>query len=342
MSCTTLSFGLTEDARDAHLYLLSNTRGMKVAVTDVGASLVSAWVPDKDGNLLDVVLAHKGPRGYEHNPMGFGATVGRHANRIARATFDLDDKTYHLAPNEGRNSLHSGPDLWFQRLWDLIEAADDHVTFGLTSPDGDQGFPGEVTARATYSLSDDNKLTVRYEAIPSCRTVISMTNHTYWNLNGHASGEVLGHTLAVDAEAYLPVDEENIPLGEVAPVEGTVFDLRCPVVLAGVLGVLPRGLDHNFCLQQEGVMAHAATLAGEQSGIVLNVTTDAPGLQVYMAGWLDDMQGKDGTAYGRFSGVALETQRWPDAIHHPEWSSPVYGPERPFLETTVFAFSTAS
>ena len=341
MSCLALPYGRTPDGHDTHLYLLSNAQGMTVAATDFGACLVSVRVPDKEGNLLDVVLAHQGQRGYEHNPMGFGATVGRHANRIARATFDLGGKAYHLAANEGHNSLHSGPDLWFQRLWELAEVADDHVTFGLVSPDGDQGFPGEVEARATYTLSEDNRVTVRYEALPSCQTVISMTNHAYWNLNGHASGKVLGHSLAVDAKAYLPTDQENIPLGEVAPVEGTVFDVRKPVVLADVLDALPRGFDHNFCLQQEGVVAHAARMVGDRSGIALDVTTDAPGLQVYMAGWLDDMRGKDGASYGRFSGVALEAQRWPDAIHHPDWPSPVYGPERPFSQTTVFAFSIA-
>ncbi len=339
MSLRVLPYGLTGDGQKAQLYVLANEAGTTVAVTDLGACLVSVRVQDREGNPLDVVLAHKGPRGYEHNPMGFGATVGRHANRIAGAAFEIDGAPYQIAANEGKNSLHSGPDLWFQRMWKLVEAENDHVTFELASPDGDQGFPGAVIARATYALSDDNKLTVHYEALPSARTIISMTNHTYWNLNGHASGDVLGHTLLVEADGYLPTDGENIPLGNVAAVDDTVFDLRKDVLLRDVLTDLPRGLDHNFCLRERG-MAHAARLASAQSGIALDVSTDAPGLQVYMAGWLDDMQGKDGAGYGWFSGIALETQYWPDAIHHAEWPSPIHGPENPFSQTTVFAFST--
>ena len=341
MSLCSLPYGLTEGGQETHLYVLSNSTGATVAMTDLGACLVSVRVMDKGGNPLDVVLAHKGPRGYEHNPMGFGATVGRHANRIAGGSFELDGVDYQLTTNEGRNSLHSGPDLWFQRMWSVKEAEDDHVTFELESPDGDQGFPGAVTARATYALSDDNQLTVHYEGMPSARTIISMTNHTYWNLNGHASGDVLGHTLSVAADGYLPTDDENIPLGNVAPVDGTVFDLREPVVLRDVLTDLPRGFDHNLCLAGEGTMTHVARLASEQSGIVLDVDTDAPGLQVYMAGWLDDMQGKDGASYGWFSGIALETQYWPDAIHHSDWPSPIFEPGHPYEQTTIFAFSVA-
>lgn len=341
MPVVTLPFGSVADGRDAHIYLLSNGHGVRVGVTDVGACLVSAHVPDAHGNLIDVVLAHAGVRGYEHNPMGFGATVGRNANRIAGARFDLDGKECRLTANEGDNSLHSGPDLWFERLWNLVEAAGDHVTFSLRSADGDQGFPGEVVATATYSLSEDDRLTVTYGATTSEPTVINMTNHTYWNLDGHAAGTVLGHELQMHAASYLPVDSENIPTGDPASVEDTPFDLREGRRLEDVLADLPRGYDHNFCLGRDGDLEHVARLTAGRSGIVMDMHTDAPGLQVYMAGWLDDMVGKDGAAYGRFSGIALEPQRWPDTVHHPTWPSSVHSPDHPFSQTTVFAFSHA-
>lgn len=341
MSLTTIAYGTTTTGEEAHLYLLANACGMTVTVTDLGACLVSARVRDAHGAPRDVVLGHTGLIGYENNPMGFGATVGRCANRIADASFAIGNERYRVEANEGANSLHSGPDMWFERMWELVDSGEDFVTLGLTSKDGDQGFPGNVIARATYQLSDDCKLTVRYEATAERPTIINMTNHTYFNLDGHAAGSILGHELQVHAKHYLPTHEDNIPTGEVAHVKGTPFDLRHGRILRDVLGDLERGYDHNFCLGTDGVLAHAAHLTAERSGIVLDVFTDAPGLQVYMAGWLDDMVGKDGTAYGRFAGVALETQGWPDAIHHSDWPSVVHGPEDPFAQTTVFAFSVA-
>lgn len=341
MTCSTIAFGTLADGADAHLYLLSNEHGMTVAATDFGACLVAVRVPDAQGNIVDVVLGHAGLRGYEHNPMGFGATVGRNANRIAGASFEICGKQCHITANEGANSLHSGPDLWFERPWELVEAANDHVTFGLLSASGDQGFPGEVRARATYQLDDENVLTVRYEATTDEPTVLNMTNHTYWNLDGHASGTILGQGLAVDAESYTPTRADNIPTGEVAAVDGTPFDLRNIRRMGDLLDDLPRGLDHNFCLGRTGELAHAARLESSRSGICMDLSTDAPGLQVYMAGWLDDMAGKDGAAYGRFAGVALEPQCWPDSIHHADWTPVVHDADHPFAQTTRFAFGIA-
>ena len=342
MELCVLPFGLTTDGREAHLYVLSNASGMTVAVTEVGASVVGVRVPSAHGDLLDVALGHASARAYERAHALIGATVGRVANRTAKARFTLDGCEYQLAVNENANNNHSGPDMWSGRFWELADTGNSHVTFALHSPDGDQGFPGEVTMRVTYELTDDNQLIVRHEATPEARTPINVTNHTYWNLDGHASGSTLEHSLSIDAACYLPANDENIPTAGPTPVEGTPFDLREARVLSDVVRDLPYGLDHNFCLRtdDDGPLVHAARLVGESSGIVLDVLTDAPGLQVYMAGWLDRPAEKDGAAYGQFGGVALETQHWPDTLHHADWPSVIYGPERPFSQTAVFAFST--
>lgn len=340
MPHVTLPFGRTEQGEPAHLHLISNANGMVVGVTDVGASLVVAKVPDAHGGLVDVVLGWGGAAGYAHNDGALGATVGRVANRIAGACFTLDGTEHQLAANEGANSLHSGPDTWYERLWTLSDASDRRLTFELESPAGDQGYPGAVSAHVTYRLSEDNVLTIYQSALPEVRTPISMTNHAYWNLDGHASGDVCGHLLSVDAEHYLPVDGENIPTGVVASVAGTTFDLRKSRKIGACLEELKGGYDHNFCLGTDGRVRHAVRLASPSSGIVMDMATDAPGVQVYTGFYLDIAHAKDGASYGAFSGVALEPQGWPDAIHHEDWPSIVHSPQRPFVATTTYSFST--
>lgn len=340
MAELSLPFGTTDDGAEAHLHILTNSRGMAVCVTDLGACLVSVKVPDKRGNLVDVALGWGGAQGYEHNDGALGATVGRVANRIAGAGFELDGTTYTLAANEGANSLHSGPYMWYERLWELTNASDHQVTFGLYSRAGDQGYPGGVSAHVTYRLSDDNVLTIFQSALPDMRTPINLTNHSYWNLNGHASGDVLGHSLAVHADSYLAVDDQNIPLGDPVDVAGTPFDLREPRVLADCVKHLPHGYDHNFCLALTGKVQGCARLVGDRSGIVMDMATDAPGVQVYTGYHLALEAAKDGASYDAFAGVALEPQGWPDAIHHEDWPEIVHAPDWPFTSTTTFAFST--
>lgn len=341
MSTARLPFSTTSFGDAASLYLLSNEQGMVVGVTDFGACLVSAHVLDVNGNHLDVALGHAGVIGYERNGEALGATIGRNANRIAGASFELDGVRHQLEANEGPNNLHSGPHPWFERMWDLTNLSDDSVTLGLLSRAGDQGFPGEVSAHVTYRISDDNQLTVFFSALSAQPTIINMANHTYWNLNGHASGTVADHVLHVQADRYIPVDQQLIPTGELAPVDNTPFDLRAGRLLGDCFEGLPGGFDHNFCLPTDGTLKHAARLVGGRSGIALDVSTDACGIQVYTAGMLDLPAGKDGARYGAFTGVALETQYWPDAIHHPDWPQPVHGPDRPFVSTTIYAFSLA-
>jgi aldose 1-epimerase len=219
MSVETRGFGRMSDGREASLVVLSNGAGMRVGVSQVGACLQSVLVPDGRGNLIDVLLGRDGAPGYENNPSLLGAIVGRCANRIAGGTFDLGGTTFHLARNEGENSNHSGPHMWFERLWTIASGPDQTadggatVTMGLLSRTGDQGFPGAVNVRVTYTLWANNRLTVHYEAEPSATTIINLTCHAYWNLNGHASGSVLGHALQLEAERYTPADEHHIPTG---------------------------------------------------------------------------------------------------------------------------------
>lgn len=337
------SFGQTERGDQAHLAVLSNEQGMTVATTDLGACLVSVRVPDGKGYVPDVTLGYDGVRGYEHNDADFGAIVGRCANRIAGASFELAGTTHRLAANEGANSLHSGPHLWFERMWQLVEDDKaDTVTYELLSRPGDQGFPGAVDVHVSYTLTEKNELTVSYLAEPSAPTIVNLTCHAYWNLNGHAAGSVLDHTLKLDTESYTPSDEHLIPTGEILPVAGTPYDFRETRRLGDAIDEVSGGYDTNFVLSQTGQLEHAAHLVGDRSGITLDILTTSPGLQVYTSGGLNCDHGKGGRHYGRFDAVALETQFYPDAIHHKNFPQPVFGPDRPFQAKTVFSFGTSA
>lgn len=301
-----LPFG-TVEAGDVHLHLLSNETGAVVGVSDFGASLVCCRVPDGKGNFPDVLLGYSGVAGYCEDLYGFGAIIGRCANRIAGASFELAGSSYRLAANDGPNSLHSGPHLWSKRLWKATRAIGDSVTFELTSRKGDQGFPGQVRVQVTYSLAKDNQLAIDYHAQPTEATIINLSSHAYWNLNGHASGGVLDHSLQIEATCYTPL-VDHIPTGEVAPVAGTPYDFRTARPLGACLDQLPGGYDDNFCLDNDGRLAKAARLTGDKTGITMDVLTDAPGLQLFTADFLSIAQAKDGAAYGPFCGVSLETQ----------------------------------
>lgn len=351
MSVYALDFGTTRAGMPAHLYRLKNANGVEVDVTDLGASVVAVRVPNKDGELVDVALGYDEAIQYQKNPFCLGAIVGRCANRIAGAQFELDGKTYRLTANEGPNTLHGGRDMWFQRLWEGATigkkgdrrrgASADTAIFGLLSPDGDQGFPGAVDVRVTYRLSDENELSVVYDAQPDLKTIINLTNHSYWNLNGHNSGTVLGHTLQVSAERYTPTGEGNIPDGRKVKVAGTPFDFRSAKPLGQDFTSRFDNYDHNFLLGGDKRLKHVATLTGDVSGIRMDMYTDLPALQVYTAKELEVVDAKDGASYGAYSGVALETQFAPDAIHHEAFEQPVFSPESPFHSRTTFKFSIA-
>lgn len=337
MQQATIPFGTLSNGRDTHLYLLSNDAGMSVGVSDLGADLVTCRVPDGHGRRPDVVLGYDSATDYEVNSPDFGAIVGRVANRIAGARFELGGTSYRLAKNDGENSLHSGPHMYFHRVWERVASPADTVAFELISRRGDQGFPGSVHISVIYRLTEDNQLQISYEARPSEATLINLTCHAYWNLNGHAAGTALNHRLTLDADTYTPSDEHLIPTGEIADVTGTKMDFREGMTFAEGLGC---DYDTNFVVRDDGHhLRHAARMVGDRSGIALDVLTNSPGMQVYTGGFLNEQGCKDGACYGPGDGVALETQFPPDAIHHKNFPQPVFTPERPFRARTVFAFS---
>lgn len=342
MAISAFPFGTTSDGRAATLYELSNAHGMRVGVTDLGACLVSCRVPDGRGRFPDVVLGYDGAAGYEGNLMAFGGVVGRVAGRIAGATFELGGTPYALEADAQGNALHGGRDMWFRRSWTLMahEASPhtSYVTLRLSSPAGDQGFPGSVIARVTYALTEDDELRITYVALPSDPTPINLTCHMYLNLNGHAAGEVVGHRLQLAASHYLPVDELMIPTGVLADVQGTPYDFRT----GRTIGMEGCPYDDTFVLDERDGATPALRLTGDASGIALRLYTTSPAIQVYTAAGLDEVSGKDGTAYGSQAGVAIETQLFPDAVHHvgewPDATNPIFTPERPFEASTTLAF----
>ena len=344
-------FGVTAAGRMARVWRMTGAAGVSAEVTDFGACLVSLCVPDAAGTPTDVVLGYDDVAGYADNDTHFGAVIGRHANRIGGANFELDGSRYELAANEKGNSLHSGPDLWRTRLWEVVRAEDTAegglVELRLQSPDGDQGFPGAVDVHVTYELSGC-ALSVTYAGTPTARTIMNLTNHSYFNLNGQASGTVLGHRLTVEAAEYTETAADLVSTGRVLPVAGTPLDLReGPELRAAVESGEPsivnaRGLDHNYVLADAaGECRHVARLVGDASGIALDVSTDTPGIQIYTGNYIEGVRGKGGHVHHDHDAVCLETQFFPDAPHHPAFAQPVFGPERPYFSRTTFSFGLA-
>ncbi len=342
----TRGFGTTADGVEANLYILKNNAGTEVSLLDYGASLVSVKVRGK-GGMKDVVLGFDDVGGYEKDGASIGATVGRNANRIEGAEFELNGISYKLDKNDSGNNLHSGLDYYNKRVWEVKGQSDSHVTFVLHSPDGDQGYPGTLDMAVTYSLDEDSRLEIHYEAVPDRDTVINMTNHSYFNLNGHESGTVLDHTVTLFADAFTPADEESVPTGEILSVEGTPMDFRMgrrigqdidadyePLRFGG-------GYDHNWVLKNKGRFDKVAEVTGDKSGIVMEVYTDLPGVQMYTGNFLDAEQGKDGAVYEKRSAVCLETQYYPDAIHHENFPGPVCKAGEKYDTRTAYRFVPA-
>lgn len=341
---TVKDFGTTEKGQKALLYTMKNDAGTSVSVSDYGAALVSLFVRGKDGNPVDVVLGYDNVTGYEKGGDSIGATVGRNANRIGGASIEINGVTYELDKNDNGNNLHSGYDYYNKRFWDVAENADDHVTFRLHSPDKDQGYPGALDMYVTYTLDEDSMLTIHYEAEPDKDTVINMTNHSYFNLNGHDSGTVLNHSVTLDAESFTPADRESIPTGEIRSVDGTPMDFRSGKTLGKEIDAdyeplrFGGGYDHNWVLKNEGRFDKVAEVTADRSGIRMEVYTDLPGVQMYTANFLNGEPGKEGALYGKRSAVCLETQYFPDAIHHDNFPGPVCRAGEKYDTRTAYRF----
>ena len=334
------SFGILPDGRETFVYTISCGK-ITAEVSDYGANLVSLWVPDKDGNMADVVLGYDDCNGYRTGGAFLGATVGRNANRIRGASFVMEDVRVRLTPNEEHNNLHSGPNVFHTRLWKAERVSDKSVTLYLLSPQGDQGFPGKAHIRVTYTVEAPMALRVTYDAVADRDTVFNMTNHSYFNLAGHdRTDKAMDQELILPARVFNPDDVENIPTGEVRRVEGTPMDFRKPKAIGRDIEAayeplhFQAGYDHNY----EVFTDPCAILADPESGRSLAISTDCPGIQIYAGNFLDE-QGKGGVHYGFRSGVALETQFCPDAVHHPEWPQPFVKAGQKYHSETVYRFA---
>ena len=365
------SFGELNDGRKAGLYILRNESGMEVSLTDYGATLVSVIVPDRHGEGVDVVLGHDDVSGYENGHGSIGATVGRFANRIGGASFTIGRNSYRLTANNGPNTLHGGRDPYSDRLWGVkmpftkvssgnlavtyaAESISDsgsahareslepkQITFCLESPDGDQGFPGNLYIEVTYTLTDDCELHIDYRAISDADTPLNLTNHSYFNLAGHDSGTVLGQLLGINAAYFTPNDENTLPTGEIRPVEGTPMDFRTTKPIGADMEssyeqlVKCSGYDHNYVIDGEGYRK-AAVLHSEESGITMEVLTDLPGMQLYTGNFLDSEPGKGWSIYGKNAGVCFETQFFPDAVNRENFPGGVLRAGEAFISRTTY------
>lgn len=353
-------FGTLPDGRPVSLFTLEVPGGWRAEVTDYGAILTRCDVPlgsGADADPVDVVLGCDTLAGYLAGHPYFGATCGRVANRIAGGVFELDGTRYTLAKNNGEHHLHGGLVGFDKKLWKATPRLSERgptVAFELVSPAGDEGYPGALTARVIYTLTPDGELWVEMSATTDAPTIVNMAHHSYWNLAGHAAGTIRNHELTVTADAYLPVDAGGIPTGVFAPVAGTPFDLRPerrPAVSLGSAidsvppsaeGGNPGGIDHNYVVrgwQPDGSLRSVAVLRDPASGRTLEILSDQPGIQVYTGNFLDgSVKGKDGVAYAKQAAICLETQKYPDSVHHPEWPSMRLEPGRTYRHTMVHRF----
>lgn len=335
-------FGTMPGGEQAHIYQITNGT-LTAQITDCGAALVRLFVPDPDGRLADVVLGYDSAGQYVAGDTFFGATVGRNANRISGAAFALNGKVYPLDPNDNeKNTLHSGFHPFKDRLWQVVWHERTGICMRLDSPDGDQGFPGNAQIRVTYTLDSTNTLCVTYDAVSDKDTVFNMTNHSYFNLAGHDHPEkAMEQTLCAPARFFVVTNSEAIPTGELRDVNGTPMDFRFPKPIGKDIDrdyealQLSGGYDHCY----EVFTAPCAILSHPESGRTMAVSTSCCGFQVYTGNFLAEEPGKDGILYTRRSGVCLETQFYPDAIHNPGWSQPVTKAGVPYHCETRFKFN---
>jgi len=345
------SYGKTTDGQAVDLYVLTNANGMEVAITNYGATVVSLKVPDRSGGFADVVLGFDKFDGYLGNEPYFGAVVGRYGNRIAGGRFTLDGHEYHLAQNDGKNTLHGGLKGFDKRVWSVKDVSKNDapaIQLSYLSKDGEEGYPGNLSATVTYTLTARNELRIDYAATTDKPTVHNLTNHSYFNLAGEGNGDVLSHLMTIHADRFTPVDATLIPTGELQSVAGTPLDFRAPAAIGARIDAdheqikLGHGYDHNFVLNRKGgELFLAARITEPTSGRVMEVLTTQPGLQFYTGNFLDGtIHGKGGKVYGRRSAFCMETQHFPDSPNQPKFPSVVLKPGERFTSTTVFRFST--
>lgn len=343
-------FGTTKDGKDVTRYILTNSQGASVSFLDLGAVIQSIIVPDRNGKLEDVVLGYDTVSGYETNVPSFGAPVGRCANRISDGQFTLQGKTYTLEQNDDTNCLHGGYLRYNHLMYDvecMPGAEEDSIAFSRLSPDGEQGFPGNLSLTITYTWKDDSELLIEYHAVCDQDTVLNLTNHSYFNIGsgGQGEGDVLGLEVQIASDRYTPIGAKRLPTGEIRSVEGTAMDFREFHVLGSRIGEddpdvqTVSGYDHNYILpQKDGEIIYAGAVRDSVSGRIMEVYTDMPGVQLYSAKELEEKGGKSGITYGHFGGVCLETQQFPNGINEPAFPSPILKAGEEMESTTVYRF----
>ena len=343
-------FGVAPDGRPVDVFTLVNSRGIRMRVLTYGGIIQTLETPDRAGKLDDVVLGFDDLQGYVKSSPYFGAMVGRYGNRIARGRFTLDGQTYTLATNNGPNHLHGGIKGFDKVVW-AAEPLQSDTAVGLvlthTSPDGDEGYPGTLRVKVTYTLTNRDELAIDAEAATDKPTIVNLTNHTYWNLAGDGTRDILGHVLQMESSAIVPVDSTLIPTGQLLPVAGTPFDFRTPTPVGARIGdphVQIRyggGYDHTFVLDRAGgaALSHAVRLAEPTTGRTLDIYTTEPGVQFYTGNFLDgSFAGKRGRVYLRRYGIALETHHYPDSPNQPSFPSVVLRPGETYRTRTVWRF----
>jgi len=343
-----LRYSSTIDGKNVKLYTLKNKLGASVSITNYGGRVVSLLVPDKNNKLTDVVLGYDSVGAYrKKGEPFFGALIGRYGNRIGKGKFTLDGKAYQLQLNDGVNTLHGGTDGFFGKVWDARQLDSTKLELTYVSEDGEAGYPGKLDVKVTYTLTDDNALQIDYVATTDKTTIVNLTNHAYFNLNGEGDSTILDHELTIDANAYTPVDSTLIPTGKLQPVAGTAFDFNKAKLIGKQIGdndeqlKFGKGYDHNFALTHHDGKALVAVVKSTKTGIILSVITTEPGLQFYSGNFLTgvDKDGKGGKSYPHRSAFCLETQHFPDAPNHPNFDSTVLKSGETYKTSTTYKFS---
>lgn len=334
------------DGNSTHLFTLKNKNGMVVTLTNYGAKIVSVYAPDRSGNFADVVLGFKNIAEYQKYSASHGAVVGPFANRIANAKFTIDGVEYQLPANNGKHTLHAGPSSWYKKVWDS-QKNNNSVIFSLKSPDGEFGFPGNKTAKVTYTLTDANELKIDYEVTTDKACHINVTNHSYFNLRGEGNGDILNHQVVINADKSTPVDMFMIPTGEIADIRGTELDFTTPHTIGERIDAenpqlkFALGYDFNYVINKNAnELALAASAFEPESGRLMEVYTTEPGVQFYTGNHLRGFEtGKSGVPYTKRTGFCLETQHFPDSPNQPQFPSTLVKPGEVFKSTTIYKFS---
>lgn len=341
------SFEKTIDGKQVHLFTLQNKNGVKAQITNYGGRLVSLYVPDKNGKLTDVVAGFTSVEGYQHSTEPyFGATIGRYGNRIAKGKFTLDGKAYTLFINNTPNTLHGGKKGYQDVVWDASKTDKQTLVLTYLSKDMEEGFPGNLKVKVVYALTDDNALKISYEATTVKNTVVNLTNHAFFNLNGENGGSVLDHQVKINADKYTPVDSTLIPTGKLEPVKDTPFDFTAAKTIGDRIETdnqqlkNGKGYDHNFVLNTHDANEIIATVTGDKTGIVMSVSTDQPGLQFYSGNFMQSKNTMKGGHKDEFrTAFAMETQHFPDSPNQPSFPSTVLKPGETYHTTSVYKFS---